>query len=65
MDDILNLPSPDSDEYEEDDGDDDHMENFISFSDNEETVNQKQKQAHSNFQKRVQKRRKQRDKKPY
>ena len=51
--DILELPLlPDAD-YQDDSGDEDHMKNFISLSDDENTVVEKQARAEYNFRKRV------------
>ena len=57
MKDILNIPYVPLtiDDYKEDDGDDDHMQIFVSLSDDEQTVARKQQQAHSNFEQRVRK----------
>ena len=66
---ILDLPPLSDKDYDEDSGDDDHMDNFISLSDDEETVKQKQAQKEYNFRQRVsdkkEKKKLVRGKKPY
>ena len=65
---ILDLPLLPDQDYENDSGDEDHMKNFISLSDDEETVKEKDARAEYNFRKRVAKKKQQRQtriKKPY
>ena len=65
---ILDLPPLADQHYANDSGDDDHMENFISLSDDEETVKEKNARAEYNFRKRVAKKGKKQqtlNKKPY
>ena len=63
---ILDLPLLSDKDYEDDSGDDEHMKNFISLSDDEETVKQKQEQKEFNFRQRVKnKKMMTRSKKPY
>ena len=66
---ILDLPPLSDKDYDEDSGDEDHIKNFISLSDDEETVERKQAQKEYNFRKRVsdkkEKKKLARDKKPY
>ena len=66
---ILDLPPLSDKDYAEDSGDEDHMKNFISYSDDEETVKQKQAQKEYDFRKRVNdkktRKRMTRTKKPY
>ena len=50
---ILDLPLLSDKDYDEDSGDEDHIKNFISLSDDEETVKQKQAQKEYNFRQRV------------
>ena len=69
MEDILDIPYIplviDKHDYEEDDGDEEHMQHFVSLSDDEQTAAKKQQRAHYRFQQRVLEKRKKRDKKPY
>ena len=58
------LPKLTDSDYEEDSGDENHMDNFVSLSDDEKTVNEKQARAEYNFRERVRKKRKNRSK-PY
>ena len=51
--DILDLPQLVDTDYEEDSGDENHMDNFVSLSDDENTVNEKRSRAEYNFRKRV------------
>ena len=62
---ILELPLLSDKEYNDDSGDEDHMKNFISLSDDEETVKQKESQREYNFRKRATKKKINRGKKPY
>ena len=62
---ILDLPPLSDKDYDDDSGDEDHMKHFISLSDDEETVKEKQAQKEYNFRKRVSNKKKLRTKKPY
>ena len=62
---ILDLPPLSDKDYEDDSGDDEHIKNFISLSDTEETVKRKQEQKEYNFRMRVNKKKESRSKKPY
>ena len=62
---ILDLPPLSAKDYDDDSGDEDHMKNFISLSDDEETVKEKQAQKEYNFRQRVSNKKKLRSKKPY
>jgi len=62
---ILDLPPLSDEDYHDDSGDEDHMKHFISLSDDEETVKEKQAQREYNFRKRVSNKKKLRSKKPY
>ena len=61
---ILELPPLSDKDYNDDSGDEEHMKNFISLSDDEETVKQKEARKEYNFRMRVNKKR-ERNKKPY
>ena len=64
MDDILDIPyvplATTSKDLSEDEGDENHMDNFISLSDDEETKARKEKVANWRFQQRVLRKRQQR-----
>ena len=65
---ILDLPPLSEKDYAEDSGDENHMKNFISYSDDEDTVKRKQAQKEYDFRKRVdnkKQKRSTRNKKPY
>jgi hypothetical protein len=62
--DILDLPPLSDEDYEEDSGDENHMKNFVSLSDDENTVEEKQARAEYNFRKRVDNKKKARVKSP-
>ena len=63
---ILDLPPLSDKDYEDDSGDDEHMKNFISLSDTEETVKRKEEHKEYNFRMRVNKKKtKSWSKKPY
>ena len=64
LNDLVDLPKLTDSDYEEDSGDENHMDNFVSLSDDEKTVNEKQARAEYNFRERVRKKRKNRSK-PY
>lgn len=64
LNDLVDLPKLTDSDYEEDSGDENHMDNFVSLSDDEKTVNKKQARAEYNFRERVCKKRKNRSK-PY
>ena len=50
---VCDLPLLEDADYEEDSGDEKHMENFVSLSDDENTVEEKRSRAEYNFRKRV------------
>ena len=50
---VRDLPLLEDADYEEDSGDEKHMENFVSLSDDENTVEEKRSRAEYNFRKRV------------
>ena len=65
---VLDLPPLADHHYEDDSGDENHMENFVSLSDDEDTVKEKHARAEHRFRKRVAKKEEQketRSKKPY
>lgn len=64
LNDLVDLPKLADSDYEEDSGDENHMDNFVSLSDDEKTVEGKQVRAEYNFRERVRKKRKNRSK-PY
>ena len=49
------MPPLSDKDYEDDSGDDEHMKNFISLSDTEETVKRKEEHKEYNFRMRVNK----------
>ena len=64
LNDLVDLPKLADSDYEEDSGDENHMDNFVSLSDDEKTVKEKQARAEYNFRERVRRKRKNRSK-PY
>ena len=58
LNDVVDLPKLTDSDYEEDSGDENHMDNFVSLSDDEKTVKKKQARAEYNFRERVLKKRK-------
>ena len=69
MEDILDIPYvplvTDRRDLSEDEGDDDHMQNFVSLSDDEQTKARKEKLANWRFQQRVLRKRERRRPDPY
>ena len=69
MEDILDIPYvplvTDSRDLSEDEGDGNHMDNFISLSDDEETKAKKEKIANWRFQQRVLRKRQKKGQQPY
>ena len=61
---ILDLPPLADADYEDDSGDENHMANFVSLSDDEDTIAEKHSRAEYNFRKRVRAKKDHR-KKPY
>jgi hypothetical protein len=69
MEDILDIPyvplATDSNDLSEDEGDDEHMQHFVSLSDDEQTKARKEKIANWRFQQRVLRKRERRRPDPY